>query len=559
MDLLTQDAEAGNEVTQEVLLLLENRKQSEKICVIGKPFNLDLLKQVDKALLEKDAEAGYQPALDILHLSNMRTLCQKYTKYQTHYPKNFFDLVDKELLIKDADAGNSESQYIWARLNDLTYGFKDDPKLRFKYYTMASDQDNARAMMNLASAYYNGQGTRVDGAKGFSLQKRAAELGYLPMMHIMGRRYLTDGIGYKQDLEKSFEWFKKAADLGYADSQYVTGETYFFGRNIIKKDRSKGVAYIKLAAEQFHKDAIYRYPAMLKHIHPKEKYEKLVHEYYKYGSDKNNPYCKLKWVEALLTGVGAQKDVAHAKKLMIDIESSGDLRVMNTLASFYWHGKGEIQDTKKAVQIYEGLVDKGYVYSMNSLGNLYRQGKGNVEKNPKLSAQYYLTSYNEKGYKGIAHILAEYYREGFGVEKDIPKSLELLEDGVQHNEGGSLNSMGELYLQGNLVEQDPQKAIDYFNKAVADDNSDAMLNLAKLQFQGEHMPFHRNKAVRLINKAIEKNNSTAMFEMANYTSKGLYGMKKDISKAKSLYKQAIDLGHKEAKKALNKLSKRKAK
>jgi TPR repeat protein len=137
------------------------------------------------------------------------------------------------------------------------------------------------AQYELARAYLEGRGVKVDGAEGAKWLKLAAEGGIpdaqndlgvlleLPpaaftdarkwfesaakqahpgAQYNLGRLY-ENGRGVQRDQAVAADWYRKAAEQGYAKAQHNIGAMYMEGRGVLRNDATAAAWFAK-AAEQ---------------------------------------------------------------------------------------------------------------------------------------------------------------------------------------------------------------------------------------------------------------------------------------------------------------------
>lgn len=82
------------------------------------------------------------------------------------------------------------------------------------WLTMAVENGNIDAMINLGALYINGNGIGRDPKYGAQLILQAARSGNPTGMYTISKLY-ENGIGVEQDAEKALEWRNKAVEAGY--------------------------------------------------------------------------------------------------------------------------------------------------------------------------------------------------------------------------------------------------------------------------------------------------------------------------------------------------------
>jgi localization factor PodJL len=120
---------------------------------------------------------------------------------------------------------------------------KKDIDIARRYYLMAAERGNAKAMHNLAvlDADGGGKGANYKGASQWF--RKAADRGVADSQYNLGILYAR-GIGVDQNLAESFKWFSLAAAQGDADAGRKRDD-------IAKRLDPQSLAAAKLAIQTF--------------------------------------------------------------------------------------------------------------------------------------------------------------------------------------------------------------------------------------------------------------------------------------------------------------------
>ncbi len=149
----------------------------------------------------------------------------------------------------------------------------------------AFGRSNPKAYNAMGILYEIGKGVDKDVKKGFSLQKKSAELGYVVAQYNIGRAYLQGNKGLVKSESLAFMWFEKAARQGFGEAlcelanaymngdgvaidinkalhlyksaisngsssaKLALGELYFVGK-VLTQDKAKAYSYIRDAAKR---------------------------------------------------------------------------------------------------------------------------------------------------------------------------------------------------------------------------------------------------------------------------------------------------------------------
>ena len=191
------------------------------------------------------------------------------------------DVKKAYVLLKDAIAdGNEDAQ---KALDYYHYTDDIDDTSAIEQSTLSAESDDPASLLLLAARYQEGKGVKKDLTKAFTLNKRAADMGYAPAQATMAWFY-KQGLGTEKNLQKAFEytlkaakqdytgtygnlacmyysgigtpvnypearyWGEKGVELGDSIAYYVMGQYYFEG-NATTIDYAKALSYFQKCAE----------------------------------------------------------------------------------------------------------------------------------------------------------------------------------------------------------------------------------------------------------------------------------------------------------------------
>ncbi len=336
--------------------------------------------------------------------------------------------------------------------------------------------------------------------------KAQAAIGNTEAIYELGYNYLY-GIGVEPDIEKAHEYLEKASNKGFTAAKVLVSNVFADnGHSTEINEVFKGKAYeaIKSICQ---------------------------------NADKGDPEA------LLLKAIG---------KLDDDTE---DYRFFRA-----------VDDLKKASQ-------QGYAPALYELGRVYHSAKRISGKESEglsmirqaadkefVPAIKYMMSVSPKAVYGvirrmaekpdaegeILQMLAQYYREGIVVEKDIDKSIDLLKKSADKGCGYASSDLGVIYELGKFgVQKDIDKAIAYFEKGVSQGDTNCMLELGFLLEQSEDCPHDYKRAFELYKNASELNNPGAFNNVGTCYKKGI-GTEQNAEKAVACYEKAVEMGSPEA-------------
>lgn len=99
-----------------------------------------------------------------------------------------------------------------------------DLKKAISYYKKAAEGDNAEALYNLGTLYYNGEGVDEDSAKAFGYFRRSAELNYARAFFMLGDYYFEGAEPVAQDYAMAVKWLRLAFENDAKNAWKAAGE-----------------------------------------------------------------------------------------------------------------------------------------------------------------------------------------------------------------------------------------------------------------------------------------------------------------------------------------------
>lgn len=126
----------------------------------------------------------------------------------------------------------------------------------------------------------------------------------------------------------------------------------------------------------------------------------------------------------------------------------------------------------------------------------------------------------ERGYPSGYVGLGTYYMNGWGVEIDYERALELLQIGDQHDLPAAPLRIGELYEAGWGVPQDFAEAERWFERARDLGNAYGTTRMARLYLRGDGMPADPERAIELFTEAADAGELSAQVTLARLYREG---------------------------------------
>lgn len=300
----------------------------------------------------------------------------------------------------------------------------------------------------------------------------------------------------------------KNYDLSKPSDQIALGERYLNG-NVVEKDYKKAVELFEKAANQ------------------------------------NSDIGMLKLADCYKKGIGVEQDNARALSLYEKSANKGNTDAMITVSDMYAEGIGVSKDEPKALYWKEQLGFMGnidaqkYVLSHSTI-EFTHANTNFVEvlelarKNVK-SANYSWAKYCYEraiilGSKDAAFELGKWLYEGNGIDRDVPKAVELL---GSHGEAGNVEAqklLASIYRENKGITPDIKQEMYWIQKAAENGDSDSQLRIGTAYLNGTGVPKDKKLSAEWYEKAAMQNNQEATrFTIANYMNGN--GVKKDLEKA----------------------------
>ena len=149
---------------------------------------------------------------------------------------------------RQAREGNLEDQMNLAYMYLYgTNGVNQDFTKAFEFYQMAAAQNDAIALNNLGSLYFNGIGTATDVKKAIEMFAKSAELGNDNAATNLAFIYLKGGVKDPKRNKIAMDLFLKAADSGNNVAKFMVGYAYYIGF-VFEQNYGKAYQLVRSAA-----------------------------------------------------------------------------------------------------------------------------------------------------------------------------------------------------------------------------------------------------------------------------------------------------------------------
>ncbi|MDX8442139.1 caspase family protein [Mesorhizobium australafricanum] len=205
--------------------------------------------------------------------------------------------------------------------------------------------------------------------------------------------------------------------------------------------------------------------------------------------------------------------VDEAKKAIQEAADKGHVRAVFELGYLNATGTGTPANRKQANSFYAAASDKGDPYGMTSWGRALFNGYG-VERDTGKGLDLLLKA-AAMGHTYAMNDLAAIFTEGRnGVPADPARAVAFLKAGVERQDMYSMNLLGRNYLAGTGVEKDPKTALSLFQKSMDLGQPYAPGSLARMYRDGVGVQQDLAEAQRLFELATDRGDQSAAYDRA---------------------------------------------
>ena len=314
-----------------------------------------------------------------------------------------------------------------------------------------------------------------------------------------------------------------------------------------QKKYKEAIEIYQVLAQKDHAKALSRLAFMYHFGHGVKKDCKKAEEFYIRSAQKGYADAYFSLGSAYHSGGCFEKDYKKALYYYEKAIQKGVSIAQENLAAMYLRGQGVPKDIDKAIQLYEELVEKGddsAKYAAYQLGNIY------LSRDTSKAIRYFHISM-EKGDTWAPYRLADLYKRGIGVPKDIHKAIRLYEELVKKggkNARKAAYLLGEIYQFGtrreykNIIPKDDKKAIAYYKKALSSGRYPRASQALGLAYSmGWGVEKNSQKAVQYYQDAAKGGLPEAYYNLGNAYYFG-QGVKKDKRQGCTYWKKAYQKG-----------------
>jgi len=347
---------------------------------------------------------------------------------------------------------------------------------------------------------------------------KAAKLENADAMFELGYRCYNEGLGVTGNEAEAVRWIKSAAERGHDEAQLNLGLCYFEGCGV-KKDEVEAVKWIKLAAMQKNVEAQivlgnFYYNGMGV---AEDKVE--AAKWYKMAAEEGDAKAQIELGDCYSEGKGVTKNEAEAVKWYRKAAEQNNAEAQHRLGYCYIKGEGVTEDKLEGIKWFKMSANQGYGYALLSLGNCYFEGIGIPEN--KLEGIKWIEKAAEQGLDEAKNELGNCYyliardlnaTESKGSNKKVVKWYR---KAAKCGNAKAQCELGIMYESGKVVDKDVEAAKSLYREAANSGNAEAQYRLGemheKYNLSDDHEPF--NGYVQWFEKAAEQEHAKAQQEL----------------------------------------------
>lgn len=381
------------------------------------------------------------------------------------------------------------------------------------------------------------------------------------------------GKNIEQDTEKALAYFKRAAAQDDAMGHFGEGFIYLYGLGV-KRDVDYAWKCLQKAAAQHFSKAFYELGNCCQYGWGTDADAVRMAEYYQKAVDGGNKDALEELGRCYAEGIGVAADIDKALSYLLQAAENESAEALTYLGDLYKYGELVAQDLKKAFSYYKRSAELGDAKAQFELSRCYCLGEGTtqdskaerdwLQKSVKQNypwALYQQGLYLEQGngmqkdenqaFKMFEQAakdlycaklrLAECWNFGYlNAKKDLPRAIEIYQEGIAHGVSQAKYRMAMLYREGNGVAKALKKYLQLVTEAAKEGLPMAQRELGRAYYMGDNVPLDYEKAFYWLEKAAP-HESDAMYVLAECYLNGT-GTKKNVKKAIDWMQQAAEHG-----------------
>jgi ABC-type polysaccharide/polyol phosphate transport system ATPase subunit len=158
---------------------------------------------------------------------------------------------------------------------------------------------------------------------------------------------------------------------------------------------------------------------------------------------------------------------------------NGSFEARRKYATMAGDTMGEIEELR---DVMKGFTESGYPSDLFNYGNLMFRSALTLE-DYRIAAEY-LTRASEEGWSEADLLLGKIYRDGLGIDKDVPKAVGFLESAAEDGNVKAMTLLADMYLEGKYLQKDPEEAFRWYRMAASVGHQKSQYQVAMMLSSG---------------------------------------------------------------------------
>lgn len=438
--------------------------------------------------------------------------------------------------------GDVDAQYMhgWNLLYEIFC--ENEEEKGFYWMQRASEEEHLKAKVEVAKCYLDGRGCVQDIEKGLCMMEQLVTTSSIKAHYCLGKMYLY-GEYVEKDYKKAFPLLKYAAEREHVIAMRYMGDSYCYGYGV-EKDYAEARKWYEKSAAAGNGAANEQMGWIYYTGKGVPEDEEKAFRYFKIAADKGYEFSQYE-VAIYYISKEKYKDYEMGMKYLEQAAEQGFVDAQNLLARMYISNVG-FDDDSKFVYWMQKAADQGDADAQSALGQFYHT----VQKNYSDAVLWLEKAVEGRDIEAMIS-LARIYGEGVGIEKNIKKVNELLENAERRileleKEGRELgrihNIIADVYYEIFSERGKRAKAFDHYCKAFKNGNNDRLYNLGWMHLINNYISsvFKLTKE-NLVNVIIENEDKSDESDLA-YLLGCFFKDTLEIEQAEKWYLKAIEKG-----------------
>lgn len=458
--------------------------------------------------------------------------------------------------------------YGYYRLGELYHegmGVGKDPLIAARLFRFAAVHGNVYACYALGEMYRDGLAVRKSSAesnKWFAEMWKMLNGNLNPCDHWAMRTAgvaCRDGNGTEHDLASAAKWWRRGLEFANPGAAALFFNVMRYHKDFVQPgDFERVIEVFTFSAEGGDRVAmnnlgtVYQFDALKLGVQDSVK----AFGWRLRSAEAGFPGAMQSLSNMYLTGDGVECDQEKSLEWLIKAADAKDVTAMRKLAVKYMGGTRLGRDFAKAKALIETVLEKNPedVYASRLLARMYRDGIG-VPENSELARKWYLSPIGTLSRKAEADDmnsiddLADYYKNGWGVEKDLKRAIELYEKPARTGIAASMSSLNRIHRFNATSKEDVAKADEWSRRyierltqkggAAARGVADSCVGVGNYYRCGYGVEANPTAAYEWFSKAADKKSWVAMLKLASLCRCG-EGCRHDLAAAEEWAKTAVE-------------------